>query len=156
MAHAVGKAAIPAAEGAPAAPREAQLLGADARALAPVVSVAAPGEGCSREKPFVTTTTPIRLPSANDGETVIRLDRRGIFDRSDKTRDSITVVDPGLDDPRRVRTAFGVAPCTVFGAPYVAVLPRWSPGFVGSQRPTRREGGIGSGGCESEGSRELT
>jgi DNA-binding beta-propeller fold protein YncE len=82
------------------------------------------------ESPYITTTTPIRLLSANDGEAVMQLDEDGLFDRDKTIPDSITVIDLGPDGPPQSRTVFGTVPNTFVGPPHMAMSKDGRLGFV--------------------------
>lgn len=85
---------------------------------------------CGQDKPYVTTKTPVRLLSANDGEAVVLLNSQGIFEPSRQPADSVTVIDLGPDQPPQVRTVYGTVPNSIIGPPYMAVSPDGCRGFV--------------------------
>ncbi|TWU39378.1 lactonase family protein [Novipirellula artificiosorum] len=86
--------------------------------------------GQAEEPSYLTTGTPIRLLSANDGATVIQLDENGLFDRTKTISDSITVIDLDRDEPPSVRTVFETVPVTITGPPHMAMSKDGRLGFV--------------------------
>jgi len=77
----------------------------------------------AEERPYITTTTPITLLSANDGETDImwRQTPEGLIDYEVKTEDSFTVIRLGPDHPPIYKTVYGTVPCTIIGTPTMAM-----------------------------------
>jgi hypothetical protein len=82
------------------------------------------------DKPFLTTPTHTTLLSANDGEFVIQLNEDGLFDKSKRFKDSITVIQLSPDKPPISRTVFGTVPNNIIGAPYLTLSEDGSFGFV--------------------------
>ncbi|MBB74199.1 MAG: hypothetical protein CMJ75_06775 [Planctomycetaceae bacterium] len=74
-------------------------------------------------KPYITTRTPLTLPSANDGDVdfLWRKTREGRRDREVKTQDSITVIHLGPDHPPITKTVYGTVPSTILGTPTMAM-----------------------------------
>jgi len=87
--------------------------------------------------PWITSKEPLTLLSANDGQAHIKVDASSWtsnvplrFERTNTTRDSITVIHLGPDHPPVVKTVYGTVPNTIFGAPYLAMSPDGRYGFV--------------------------
>ena len=75
--------------------------------------------GCSTttkdsSSPYVTSTFPIRIVSANDGDANQR--------PGSERRDSVTVIDLSPDAPPQTRTVSGTVPNTFNGAPSSAII----------------------------------
>ncbi len=89
------------------------------------------GRGLNAENPpFLTTKTPVTLVSANDGESVFTRSEEGEVGKRQLVKDSITVIHLGPDHPPEVLTVYGIAPNTVWGAPYTAIVGSGRYGFV--------------------------
>ena len=88
--------------------------------------------------PWIGTSEPITILSANDGWTHARLtgDADLTRDEDNLTRDSITVVHLGPDHPPVVRTVYGTVPNSILGPPYVAMTGDGRYGFVPSVAST--------------------
>lgn len=86
--------------------------------------IVALGAGCAHgdrvdrvDPPFVTSSSPLRIVSANDGDALRSLGRPG----SDLP-DSISVIDLTADAPPLIRTVSGTVPSTFTGPPHLAML----------------------------------
>ncbi len=73
---------------------------------------------------FLTTSTPVTLLSANDGE------ERYPYEAGPVKDDSITVIQLGPDHPPVVETVFDLAPSTIWGSPHLAITLDGRYGFV--------------------------
>ncbi len=82
------------------------------------------------ERPFLTTKTPVTLLSANDGEIALTRSAGGEITKRQRVKDSVTIVHLGPDHPPEVLTVYGIAPSTVWGAPYTAIIGNGRYGFV--------------------------
>jgi DNA-binding beta-propeller fold protein YncE len=87
--------------------------------------------------PWIKTTQPLTLLSANDGQAHIKLDPSSMisnnpvrFAKTNLTRDSITVVHLGPNHPPIVKTIYDTVPNTIFGPPYLATSRDGRYGFV--------------------------
>ncbi|MFN2100438.1 hypothetical protein [Altererythrobacter sp. MF3-039] len=87
-------------------------------------AVAAIGGGCSSESqtssdgpPYITSPSPLRIVSANDGLGAVNLDRADA-----NLPDSITVIDVFPDMPPATRTVAGTVPNSIWGAPSLAIV----------------------------------
>ena len=95
------------------------------------------GRADEKSSPWITTKDRLTLLSANDGQTHLKIDSSHWkskvpleLDRTNLTRDSITVVHLGPDHPPIVNTVYGTVPNSLFGAPYLALSPDGRYGFV--------------------------
>jgi len=79
---------------------------------------------------YLTSKTPLRLLSANDGEVVWQFDPQNVTPTTKPIPDSITVIDLGPDGPPNIRTVYGTVPNTLMGPPYMAMSPDGRLGFV--------------------------
>lgn len=77
--------------------------------------------------PFVTSSKPIRLLSANDGDALKSLGRP-----NSNAPDSLTIIDLSSDAPPVTRTVSGTVPVTYNGAPISAVISDGRYAFVPS------------------------
>lgn len=77
----------------------------------------------AQDHPWITTSRPITLLSANDGEldTTWRQTDTGLIDYEIKTRDSFTVIRLFPDKPPTTKTYYGKVPCTIIGTPSMAM-----------------------------------
>ena len=85
-------------------------------------------------EPWIKSSQPLTLLSANDGATHLRI-RAQQFDRDTNavTQDSITVIRTGPDHPPIVKTVYGTVPNSIGGAPYIALTGDGRYGFIPSQ-----------------------
>ena len=92
--------------------------------------------------PWIATTEPITILSANDGWTHGRLTEDADLTRDvdNLTPDSVTVVHLGPDHPPIIRTVYDTVPNSIVGPPYVAMTGDGRYGFVPS-RGSFTEGG---------------
>lgn len=81
----------------------------------------------SNDHPFVTSASPIRIVSANDGDAVRSMGRPG----SDLP-DSVTLIDLYPDRPPMTRTVSGTVPITYNGSPVFAVVSSGRYAFIPS------------------------
>ncbi len=75
------------------------------------------------ERPYITTTSPLTLLSANDAEAnpvFLRSDDK-LTDNTLLSQDSFTVIQLGPNAPPSCRTVYGTVPCTVIGTPRMAL-----------------------------------
>jgi hypothetical protein len=86
--------------------------------------IVALGAGCAHvdhadnfDPAFVTSSSPLRIVSANDGDALRSLGRPG----SDLP-DSISVIDLSADAPPETRTVSGTVPNTFTGPPHLAIV----------------------------------
>jgi DNA-binding beta-propeller fold protein YncE len=79
---------------------------------------------------WIKTKQELTLLSANDGQAHLRLDSDMKIDKKNVTKDSITVIHLGPDDPPIVRTVYGTVPNTIIGAPYIPMTNDGRYGFV--------------------------
>ena len=85
------------------------------------------GCGDTSTPPFVATPTPLRIVSANDGDTL------AFFGQADADLpDSITVLDLSPDAPPVTRTVSGTVPNNIGGAPYSALVAGGRYAFIPS------------------------
>ncbi|MDO8860798.1 hypothetical protein Q6D67_03705 [Haliea sp. E1-2-M8] len=99
----------------------------DTRQASPLIlilAIATLSAGCAPvdraatiDRPFLASSSPLRIVSANDGDALRSLGRPG----SDFP-DSITVIDLSVDTPPVTRTVPGTVPNTFAGAPSSAIL----------------------------------
>lgn len=89
-----------------------------------ILAIAVLSTGCApmdrsatSDQPFVTSSLPLRIVSANDGDALRSLGRPG----SDFP-DSVTVIDLSADAPPVTRTVSGTVPNTFAGAPSSAIV----------------------------------
>lgn len=81
--------------------------------------------------PYLTTTQPLTLVSANDGRTLVQRDSRGLFDKTRvPAQDSLTVIHLGPDHPPIVKTVYGTVSSTILGSPFMAMSANGRYGFV--------------------------
>jgi hypothetical protein len=75
------------------------------------------------ERPYITTTTPLTLLSANDAEAnpIFTRTDDGITDNTLIAQDSFTVIRLGPSAPPICKTVYGTVPCTVIGTPRIAM-----------------------------------
>ena len=78
----------------------------------------------------LSTAEPITILSANDGETHIARDSNGNLGDTQTVRDSVTVIHLGPNHPPTVKTAYAIAPNTIWSAPYSAIAGNGRFGFV--------------------------
>lgn len=78
-------------------------------------------------KPWIRTAQPMTLLSVNDGQAHLKFDSSYLkahtplsFERTNFTRDSITVVQLGPDHPPIVKTVYDTVPNTIMGPAYLA------------------------------------
>lgn len=83
--------------------------------------------------PWIKTSQPTTLLSANDGQVHFRINADMKFDRENLTQDSITVVHLGPDHPPIVKTVYGTVPNSLSGSPYIAMTGDGHYGFVPSR-----------------------
>ncbi len=95
---------------------------------------AALSSGCSekvddpnQDLPFITTPSPIRIVSANDGDALKFLG----LPRSDLP-DSVTVIDLSADSPPVTRTVSGTVPNSYSGSPIAALISGGRYAFIPS------------------------
>ena len=91
-----------------------------------------PGQNGPSPVGYLTVAGPITLLSANDGEMLPN-------ENGPVRNDSITVVHLGPDHPPIVKTAFGIAPSTIYGSPHIAITADGRYGFVSNHgwRPSK-------------------
>ena len=90
--------------------------------------------GQTPSAPWIATSEPITILSANDGWTHARLtgDPALTRDTENLTADSITVVHLGPGHPPVTKTVYGTVPNSIFSAPYSAMTGDGRYGFVPS------------------------
>ena len=85
----------------------------------------------SGDKPYITTQTPIRLLSANDGEAPYLLKSPDETSGWEFNReDSFTVIHLGPDHPPNIKTVYGTVPATILGTPTMAMSKDGKYGLI--------------------------
>lgn len=104
------------------------------RNLSLLLMIAALSSSCTemgnderQELPFVTTQSPLRIVSANDGDALKFVGRPG----SDLP-DSVTVIDLSPDTPPVTRTVSGTVPNSYSGSPISALVAGGRYAFIPS------------------------
>lgn len=83
------------------------------------------GTGDYADAPYITSSTPIRIVSANDGNAL-----KGPWNSRSNLPDSITVIDLSPDAPPVTRTVSGTVPNTFSGDPKSAIIEAGRYAFV--------------------------
>jgi WD40 repeat protein len=89
------------------------------------VACTAPEMGRESTNPYITSATPLRIVSVNDGDALA-----SVWGGERKFPDSVTVIDLMPDAPPVTRTVQDAAPNTFAGAPYGAVISAGRYAFI--------------------------
>lgn len=78
-----------------------------------------------RQQPYITSPSPLRIVSANDGDAL-----SSVWGAGEALPDSLTVIDLSPDAPPKTRTVSGTVPNSYSGAPISAIVAKGRYAFV--------------------------